>query len=334
MALARHKKPTPPRASASVLIALALATVTAWAPAAKTRPGASLDWAYPNAATGTFPALPAGPLRVPGGAVCHNADQVNDDANPPDWNPEAHPSPPAIVAHQRPGAPTPCAACHLINGQGFLGVPSLAGLPPAYILEQIGEFRSGRRQSWRRDRQNPLEMIKVAQTVTNAEAASAAAYFASLPKRPWFRVVETRTVPATRQSKFGWVDLVPGGPPEPIRGRVIEVPEDTLRTFLQDPRSGVVAYVPVGSLARGAALVHSGGAAGQPCAACHGADLRGLGDTPPLAGRSPSYLARMLWDIKTGSRRGPAVAQMQGPAKGLDEANITDIAAYLASLKP
>jgi cytochrome c553 len=55
---------------------------------------------------------------------------------------------------------------------------------------------------------------------------------------------------------------------------------------------------------------------------------------PGLAGRSPSYLARQIWDIKTGSRRGPAVALMQAPVAQLNEADIVDITAYLASRRP
>ena len=42
----------------------------------------------------------------------------------------------------------------------------------------------------------------------------------------------------------------------------------------------------------------------------------------------------MLWDIKTGARHGGAVSQMQAPASALNEAQITDIVAYLGSLKP
>ena len=42
----------------------------------------------------------------------------------------------------------------------------------------------------------------------------------------------------------------------------------------------------------------------------------------------------MLWDIKTCARHGGAVTQMQAPASALNEAQITDIVAYLGSLKP
>jgi cytochrome c553 len=47
--------------------------------------------------------------------------------------------------------------------------------------------------------------------------------------------------------------------------------------------------VPRGSIARGKALVTSGEKT-APCSSCHGSDLRGSGDIPPLIGRSPSYL--------------------------------------------
>jgi cytochrome c553 len=104
--------------------------------------------------------------------------------------------------------------------------------------------------------------------------------------------------------------------------------------FLMDPHVGLVDYVPVGSLRRGAALVGSGGRSGAPCTSCHGPDLKGAGDAPRLAGRSAPYLARMLWDIKTGARGGPAVAPRRAPTAGLSEADITDVVAYLASLEP
>lgn len=260
--------------------------------------------------------------------------QLDDDDNVVDWAPQEHPPAPAVVAHARPGGPTPCGNCHLMNGQGFIAAANLTGLSKAYIVQQVEEFRSGRRRSAQKDRRAIQEMTQVAKKVTDAELADAAMYFSSLPRRVWFRVVETDTVPATRPTHFGWLDLAPDGGTEPIAGRIIEVPEDTSRTFMSDPHSGIVDYVPIGALARGEALVRSGGPGGQPCASCHGADLRGVGDTPPLAGRSPAYLARALWDIKTGARSGPAVAPMQTPAGGLDKDQITDIVAYLGSLKP
>ena len=313
------------------LAALAALSVAACKP----KPGDTLSWAYPHAAKGgPLPQAPQGPQHAPGSNLTLSAAQVNDEKNPPDWFPGEHPPPPDIVAHGRPGGPTPCGECHLINGQGFLGAPNLAGLPSGYIVQQIQEFRSGRRQSWETGRPATQEMIGIATHVTDAEAVQAAAYFASLHRQPWVRVVESNTAPVTLPNYYGWLDLAPNGGSTPINGRIVEVPEDTARMMLEDPHSGVIDYAPVGSISRGEALVRGGGPAGQPCAGCHGADLKGMGDTPPLAGRAATYLARMLWDIKTGARRGPAVAAMQAPAAGLGEADIRDISAYLASRRP
>jgi cytochrome c553 len=298
-------------------------------------PPASLDWAYPKAgASAVLDPLQKGPQRVPGSPLTFTLEQVNDELNPVDWFPDEHPQAPGIVAHGHKGGPTPCAECHLMNGQGFLGAANINGLPAAYIVEQVHAFKSGERRSAQSDHFDTLEMVKVAQQVSEADLTAAAGYFANLSRLRWVRMVETDTVPATRPDHYGWLDLVPGGPPEPIAGRIIEVPEDTVRMFRSDPHVGIVDYVPMGAVERGRALVRSGGPAGQACAGCHGAELRGTEVAPPLAGRAPTYLARMLWDIKTGARHGGAVSQMQGPAGGLSPAQITDIVAYLGSLPP
>ena len=297
-------------------------------------PPPGLAWAYAKAADTPLPVVSPGPHRIPGSKLTLTGAQLNDDHNPPDWNPEQHPPAPPVVAHQHKGGATPCAECHYFNGQGFIAIPNLTGLSAAYITEQVQAFRSGDRRSAEAGRPATQEMIEVAYRVSDRELAAAAAYFAALPRQPWVRVVEADTVPATRPNHYGWRDLVPKGAKEPIGGRIIEVSEDFGRMTLEDPHVGVVAYVPRGSVHRGAALVKSGPPGGLPCAACHGAGLHGVGETPPLAGRSPSYLARMLWDIKSGARKGAAVALMQPMAAGLNEAQITDLAAYLASLAP
>ena len=90
------------------------------------------------------------------------------------------------------------------------------------------------------------------------------------------------------------------------------MPEDTERVErLRDPRLGFVAYTPVGSLAKGKELVTTGGGKTIQCSVCHGQDLNGLGLVPGIAGRSPSYMMRQLYDIKAGSRVGAAAALMQ-----------------------
>ncbi len=303
-------------------------------PPAKPALSSELAWAYPQAPDGPFPDVGPAPYSVPGSALRFTTAQVLDDRNPVDWFPDEHPVPPQSVAHGRPGGPTPCAECHFANGEGFLGAADIAGLPAAYIVEQVHEFRDGRRASAQGDRPNTGEMIKVAKAVGDDDLAAAAAYFAALPRIRRVRLVETDTVPVTRPNHYGWLDLAPDGGTEPIKGRIIEVSEDPKHLFLGDSHVGIVDYVPRGAIARGQALVMSGGPAGLPCTSCHGATLKGIGGTPPIAGRSAAYVARMLWDIRTGARGGPAVAAMQGPAGRLNAMQIRDISAYLASLAP
>jgi cytochrome c553 len=312
-----------------------LAVLASCAPPRPTTPPPGLAWAYPNGAESFFemPAGP-GPFEVPGSALTFSPKQVADDENPVDWFPAEHPPPPFAVAHKRPNGATPCAECHLYNGQGFLAAADLNGLSAAYIVEQVKALRSGERQSAEPDRQDAMEMIKVAKQISDSDLAAAAAYFASLSRQPRLRVIETGEVPVTKADRFGWLDLIPNGGREPIGHRVIEVSDDMRRMLLGDDHVKFTDYSPPGSVKRGEALVWSGGAGGQPCRSCHGPELRGNGDIPPIAGRSAPYLARMLWDIKSGARKGPAVAQMQSPARGLTEDDIVDITAYLASLTP
>ena len=85
-----------------------------------------------------------------------------------------------------------------------------------------------------------------------------------------------------------------------------------MRFELRDPHSGFIAYVPRGSVAKGAALASSGGKQTLPCTICHGTDLNGLGPVPGIAGRSPSYIVRQFWDIRQGSRKGMVAADAAG----------------------
>jgi cytochrome c553 len=71
-----------------------------------------------------------------------------------------------------------------------------------------------------------------------------------------------------------------------------------------------------------------------PCTACHGPDLMGVGDVPPIAGRSPSYIARQLFDIQQGTRRGAGTDLMKIIVAKLDPDDIAAIAAYVASKFP
>ena len=70
------------------------------------------------------------------------------------------------------------------------------------------------------------------------------------------------------------------------------------------------------------------------CATCHGADFRGVGDVPRLAGRQSLYLIRALNDMKTGANKNPAAAAMQPVVSKMTDQDIVGVAAYLASKEP
>jgi cytochrome c553 len=122
---------------------------------------------------------------------------------------------------------------------------------------------------------------------------------------------------------------------EPIGQRIIELAEDPARASLRDSRPGVIACVPVGSIKRGEALVTTGGTGKTvPCGACHGQDLKGVGDVPPLAGRSPSYTVRQLYDFQSGARAGLLSAQMKDAVAKLTIEDMVSITAYTALRTP
>jgi cytochrome c553 len=132
---------------------------------------------------------------------------------------------------------------------------------------------------------------------------------------------------------------------EPIAGRIIEMPEDVEQAeTLRNPHSGFVAYVPRGSIKKGEDLVTTGGmrmsgntiiqGKATPCITCHGLDLMGVADVPPIAGRSPSYIVRQVWDIQHGARNGAAVQLMKQAITKLDEDDLVAVAAYVSSRVP
>jgi cytochrome c553 len=295
-----------------------------------------LYWAYPVNPPSDKNATSAeqAPRQVPGSSAAFSPEQVEDRFNPPDWHPDRHPALPDIVAHGHKPNVFACAFCHLPNGQGRPENASVAGLPAAYIIQQFADFKSGVRKG-----SEPLflpgfVMGKYESNSTPEEIKAAAQYFSGLKRKPWIRVVETDSVPKTHAA--GWM-LVPDirAEKEPIGQRIIETAEDIDRCELRDDSSSFVAYVPPGSLKRGEALVNTGGAGKtMRCAGCHGPGLKGKGNVPPLAGRSPSYIVRQLNDIQRGTRAGVATQLMKKPVAKLTLDDMIAIAAYIASQNP
>jgi cytochrome c553 len=283
--------------------------------------------AFPDCAySAAVPAEDGIKRELPGASVKFTRNEAYFDYGPADWYPGDHPPMPDIVAHGKPAAGTrACALCHFPNGQGKMENGGVAGLSAPYILQQLNAFKNGGRRSADPRKANTNEMAQIARSLTDEEANTAANYFASMQWRPWVKVVEAEKAPAVRSTTNGLFLPIAGAPPVPLGDRTIEVPENPERTdVMRDPRSGFIAYVPIGSIAKGEALA-------KPCAACHGPDLKGKGNNPGIAGRSPSYLTRQLWDFKQGTRKSQSMAPLTAK---LSIEDMIAVVAYAASRMP
>jgi cytochrome c553 len=292
-------------------------------------------WAFPVNPPDFAPRADDGRVRrVPDSTAGYTVTQLRDLFTAPVWHPEDHPPLPPVVARGRKPDVFACGVCHRADGPGGPENANIAGLPAAYIVQQMADYKSGARTTSVPGRAPQANMIKLARTITDDEVREAAAYFAALTPRHTVRVVEAAEVPKTRVA--GWF-LAPaaGGEVEPIGQRIIEVPDDVEQFENRDPRSRFTAYVPPGSIARGRALVEAGATgAADRCATCHGPDLKGLAAVPPIVGRSPSYTVRQFVDFRSGARHGAAAALMKPVADRLSLDDMIAVAAYLAAQAP
>lgn len=315
------------------LRALLLASLLTWVTAAQAPqsiPNGLPPWAY-NIPDKTQPAIAerSGRVRVPGSAKEYDAAEAASNSNPPDWFPSEHGPVPRIVKGEAGVTVMACGSCHLMSGQGHPESADIAGLPAEYIVRQMSYFKSGARKDEGR-------MGPIAKSTSDKDVQEAAEYFAALKPITWVTVIETSTPPRTYVSTAGRHRLVyPDGGTEPIGHRIIETPKDPFLTAIRDPHSPFLAYVPPDSLAKGEALVKTGGASKTiPCAMCHGEGLKGLGEVPRIAGLQPVYIARQLICIQNGSSDGTAVAPMKNVVSNLSEDDIISISAYVGSLPP
>jgi cytochrome c553 len=90
----------------------------------------------------------------------------------------------------------------------------------------------------------------------------------------------------------------------------------------------------LGSVERGRRLATTGDGRTLACAGCHGPGLRGVGEVPPIAGRSPTYLMRQLVAFRTGARDTPAAGPMRTVVAQLDVDEMIALAAYVGSVQP
>ena len=269
---------------------------------------------------------------LPGTDKSFTRAEANNGFGPADWFPGDHPAMPDIVASGRESTGIrACSLCHYPNGQGKMENAHVAGLPADYIRQQLDALARGDRHSADPRKANTNEMSIMAKMMTDEEKQQVVEYFSSTPFRQWVRVVEAEEVPQVR-AEGGLMVPIPDVPPMALGNRIIEVPVHPERTeVMRDPRSGFVTYVPVGSLAKGEELVTMGAGKTIQCTVCHGADLRGVGATPPIAGRTASYTMRQLWDIKQGTRVSPIMTPV---VENLTAEDMMHIVAYVASQPP
>jgi cytochrome c553 len=336
------------------LLAAAALTFVAVGVAAANATDVEPSWAYGFAsppAPGAEPAAPnpAQPLdkvtqyTVPGSEFAFTRAQIANRYSPADWFPKDHPPMPDIVARGRETAQPQiyaCGLCHYPNGKGRPENANITGLTYEYFVQQLMDFRNGARKTSDPRKSNTAVMAGFTKAMTDEEIKAAASYFTSIPASAWIAVIESDTVPKTK-GENGILFTLEGDQAgtEPIGNRIIETPVSGRDTeFLRNPRSGFIAYVPPGSRKLGEVLVLNGITASHgsvtACTACHGPDLRGLGPVPRLAGRSPSYVARQLYDIQRGNRNGLWTPLMASVLSNLGPDDILAAAAYLASLTP
>jgi cytochrome c553 len=299
-------------------------------------------WAYgfeslPPAGATPIPNPPVKPDPTPrsvsGATTQYSRVQISNRFGPADWFPGEHPQMPDVVARGKQPNVWACSLCHYPTGKGRAENAGVSGLSSEYFIHAMNDFKNGNRKSADPRKSNTNLMIQFAKNMTDDEIAAAAEYFGSMKWTPWIKVVESKMAPKTKPSNG--LFLAEGSEMEPLGNRIIETPVNAEATeILRDPHASFIAYVPVGAVKKGEALVTKGGGKTIACGSCHGPDLKGLGPVPGLAGRSPSYLMRQMFDMQQGFRKGTWTELMKPVVANLTTDDMMNIVAYTASQMP
>src|SRR5262245_34485276 len=150
------------------MLALILAVAVVVVAAQQSGSAVPPPWAYgfatpPNAPAANAPAAnpaPRGggggggaqpadtPRQLPGSKMSFTLAQVRDGFGPADWFPEDHPAMPEMVAHgNRERQINACGLCHYPNGKGRPENAGISGLPYAYFVQQMLDFKNDTRKS-------------------------------------------------------------------------------------------------------------------------------------------------------------------------------------------
>jgi cytochrome c553 len=193
-------------------------------------------WAYPWAPD--FKAMPDDglPRHVPDSDAAFTVTQERDLFFVPDWHPGDHPLMPDAVGKGRRPEVRACGSCHRASGTGGPENASLAGLPAAYIIQQMANYKSGARKFSGPPRSPVTLMMAISKAATDAEIEAAANYFSALKPTPNIKVVETDTVPKTQIARVFYTTLPDAGT-EPLGRRIVEAPLDMAQFEHRDSRA-------------------------------------------------------------------------------------------------
>ena len=191
----------------------------------------------------------------------------------------------------------------------------MTGFTADYIVQQMADFKSGVRK-------DAARMNAIAKDMSDEEIRQAGEWFARL--KP-MRVDEgdrggdgAEDVRRPGPHALRAAGRRDGADRQPHHHRAARIRR---RARLRDPHAGAgfIAYVPVGSIAKGKALVETGGSGKTiACSICHGDALKGLGTCRRLAGLHPIYIARQLYLFKDGTRNGVDAQLMKKPVGEAD----------------
>jgi cytochrome c553 len=237
---------------------------------------------------------------------------------------------PAMPKAVTMGKPLPCMQCHLANGGSHPESAAIAGMSVNYIIEQVHAFRDGERVDVRTGR-----MVQVAKTLSEKDLKDAAEYYAAIgpDRQKWVKTVVGTEVPKG-PAPFGGGGFryhAPEGGVEPLpAGMVVETAEDDDLVRARDQiDGGFIQYVHPEDMALGEKVAAEG-----RCGTCHGAEYKGKGDVPRLAGQHSVYLIRQLKDTQTGARKDKNMAVMKPIVDKLSDREMVAVSAYLASKSP
>ncbi len=292
------------------------------------------EWAVPR--EGAEGKKLEGEITLPGSSLVLTQEQIDNPFDTPVWYPDEHEPMPQIVRHGSEPGTWACAMCHLASGNGHPQSAKLAGNSVDYLLRELQAFKNGDRRSYLGPFIDDLHKIG-----NEADARSAAEWFASLQPRSHQTVIESETVPVTKFDGRSFMRVVADDGEgevehEPLGDRIIEVPEDYSKVKARSPHGKFLTYVPPGSIEAGRQIAMNGTRGVAACITCHGPELKGTALGPALAGAFPTYIVRQLYDFRNGKRKGLAdfTGYMSSSSVMLTAEEIVDVAAYIGSLPP